>query len=175
MVRSPRCALHGARPRAAAGNPSRGRAPAPAPPPAARGGRKKRKENGEKAAGGGAGGGSPEPQVPGRKFHGKGRAVAAPAPAPTSQNDLETTADLPRHSRHFPPLPGGQSPCRESPAAPVRARGPREPHSPGLRADPAPNRGGGGGEAGQRAAGLRGARRRGTGSARPPGEPRIYI
>lgn len=54
--------------------PSRG-PPAPPPAPVLPLASQKNKKRGGKVTGGGAGGGGQEPQVPGRKFHGRGRGV----------------------------------------------------------------------------------------------------
>ena len=56
--------------------------PAPAPPPASP--KKKEKKKGKKATGGGGGGGAGagSRKFPRRKFHGTGRGVSSPVPAP---------------------------------------------------------------------------------------------
>lgn len=79
MVRSPRCAHNRAQPRSGtrAGGRLRRHPRQPHRRP-----RKKRKKEGERPLGGRAGGGGQEPLVPGRKFHGRGRGVPSPVPAP---------------------------------------------------------------------------------------------
>lgn len=170
MVRSPRCALHGAQPSAAAGNPSRGQA-ASASPTAGLAKKKKKKRN-KKKAGGMPLGEEQEAGAGSRKFpaeNSAGGGGESPFPIPATPTPtpkiiwklLPTSSGTSDTFLHFQ---ADKALSRESPGCPLgRGKGPCEPISPRLPSDPAPIHKSVSVAAGQRAAW--GCRARGAASA----------